>query len=461
MKNCKVVANKAFYLGDLKENILFYTAMELIKNNIAVYGIDNCGIIYLNGKDKIDVKEIDIEKEYMKVSAKFSIPEGIDTDFKQITLEQAILMYTQEEEIWIEQEYHLDIFLLPFQVRILNQDILIYPIIKLFEDNIMIISYNIYVDNDMTIKEFKNVFADINRHLFEKISIPINYAPKSLKSKGIIMKMDGEKTKYIEMDTTEEYFDSIINISLYFIDLFNISEQTGIFYGRCSYFIENDKKINKGFIDTLLKGVEGNYKYELQDFSINRDYKKYFNERASIVLGKYSNQLEPEIQVIEERMMIQTIRESKIIDKLQRDCYTYKKLKKIYMDMLYNNIQYRDSNYGEIEDILKVMHSFMKREEKMNYLKIGLEEKIKEKEYYYQEKIALFALLLSAEPISEYILFPITNNFLHLEKVYIIIEKLKQTWMNTFLKVDYLKGICFVVSIILIYYIYKRYLKRK
>ena len=39
----------------------------------------------------IEIQDIDIKKEYMKVSAKFSKPEFIDTVFKEINLEQAIL----------------------------------------------------------------------------------------------------------------------------------------------------------------------------------------------------------------------------------------------------------------------------------------------------------------------------------------------------------------------------------
>lgn len=107
----------------------------------------------------------------MKVSAKFSKPEFIDTVFKEINLEQAILMYTQEQEIWINPMYHLDLFMLPFQVKVLERDILIYPIIKIFENNSIIISYPIYIDDESNLEEFEKVFADFNRHIFEKLTI--------------------------------------------------------------------------------------------------------------------------------------------------------------------------------------------------------------------------------------------------------------------------------------------------
>ena len=130
MKKSKVVINKSFYLGDLKKDILFLNSMDLIKENIVVYGIDSYGRCYTKKDTNIDIQDIDIKKEYMKVSARFSKPEFIDTIFKEINLEQAILMYTQEQEIWIKPMYHLDLFMLPFQVRVLKRDILIYPIIK-------------------------------------------------------------------------------------------------------------------------------------------------------------------------------------------------------------------------------------------------------------------------------------------------------------------------------------------
>ena len=111
MKKSKVVINKSFYLGDLKKDILFFNSMNLIKENVVVYGIDSYGRCYTKKDTNIEIQDIDIKKEYMKVSAKFSKPEFIDTVFKEINLEQAILMYTQEQEIWINPMYHLDLFM--------------------------------------------------------------------------------------------------------------------------------------------------------------------------------------------------------------------------------------------------------------------------------------------------------------------------------------------------------------
>lgn len=115
---------------------------------------------------------------------------------------------------------------------------------------------------------------------------------------------------------------------LYYINLYS------------SYFIDKDKNfdIDKTFMDTLLKGVKGNYKYELKDYSINKDYKKYFNERASIVVGKNARHVESEIQAIEERMMLQVLKESRIIENLKNDKYSYNELRKIYRETLYRNI---------------------------------------------------------------------------------------------------------------------------
>ena len=463
MKKSKVVINKSFYLGDLKKDILFFNSMNLIKENVVVYGIDSYGRCYTKKDTNIEIQDIDIKKEYMKVSAKFSKPEFIDTVFKEINLEQAILMYTQEQEIWINTMYHLDLFMLPFQVKVLERDILIYPIIKIFENNSIIISYQIYIDDESNHKEFEKVFADFNRHIFEKLTIPANYAPKHKKEDEVDAIMDGENVKYIEIDTRNEEFRNIINFSWYLLNLINQSDEPITFYTRCSYFIEKDKNfdIDKRFIDTLLKGVNGNYKYELKDYSINKDYKKYFNERASIVVGKNVRHVESEIQAIEERMMLQVLQESRIIENLKKDKYSYNELRKIYRETLYGSIEYRDSHYGEIEDTLKLMHTFMKSKEKVEFLKIGLEEKIKEKESYYQEKTALFALLLSASPLCDYILFPIINNILHLGKIYIFIEKIKTTQLNFLIKVEYLRGLCFIIAIGLIYLLYKRFIKKK
>ena len=86
MKKSKVVINKSFYLGDLKKDILFLNSMDLIKENIVVYGIDSYGRCYTKKDTNIDIQDIDIKKEYMKVSARFSKPEFIDTIFKEINL---------------------------------------------------------------------------------------------------------------------------------------------------------------------------------------------------------------------------------------------------------------------------------------------------------------------------------------------------------------------------------------
>lgn len=463
MKKSKVVINKSFYLGDLKKDILFFNSMNLIKENVVVYGIDSYGRCYTKKDTNIEMQDIDIKKEYMKVSAKFSKPKFIDTVFKEINLEQAILMYTQEQEIWINPMYHLDLFMLPFQVKVLERDILIYPIIKIFENNSIIISYQIYIDDESNLEEFEKVFADFNRHIFEKLTIPVNYAPKHKKEDEVDAIMDGENVKYIEIDTRNEEFRNTINFSWYLLNLINQLDEPITFYARCSYFIEKDKNfdIDKRFIDTLLKGVNGNYKYELKDYSINKDYKKYFNERASIVVGKNARHVESEIQAIEEKMMLQVLQESRIIENLKKDEYSYNELRKIYRETLYGSIEYRDSHYGEVEDALKLMHTFMKSKEKVEFLKIGLEEKIKEKESYYQEKTALFALLLSASPLCDYILFPIINNILHLGKIYIFIEKIKTTQLSFLIKVEYLRGLCFIIAIGLIYLLYKRFIKKK
>lgn len=463
MKKSKVVINKSFYLGDLKKDILFFNSMNLIKESVVVYGIDSYGRCYTKKNTDIEIQDIDIKKEYMKVSAKFSKPEFIDTVFKEINLEQAILMYTQEQEIWINPMYHLDLFMLPFQVKVLERDILIYPIIKIFENNSIIISYQIYIDDESNLEEFERVFADFNRYIFEKLTIPVNYAPKHKKEDEVDAIMDGENVKYIEIDTRNEEFRNIINFSWYLLNLINQLDEPITFYARCAYFIEKDKNldIDKRFIDTLLKGVKGNYKYELKDYSVNKDYKKYFNERASIVVGKNARHVEPEIQAIEERMMLQVLQESRIIENLKNDKYSYNELRKIYRETLYGNIEYRDSHYGEIEDTLKLMHTFMKSKEKVEFLKIGLEEKIKEKESYYQEKTALFALLLSASPICDYIFFPIINNILHLGEIYNFIKIIKGTAINSFMKVEYLRGLCFIIAIGLIYLLYKRFIKKK
>ncbi len=436
--------------------------MNLINKKIVLYAIDSFGRIYNKEDNKVGIDDINIKKEYMKVSAKFSVPEYINTTFKQVNLSRSILMYTQEQEIWKEPIYHIDLFMLPFQVKVLTKDILIYPILKVFENNSVIISHQIYFDEEYKNKEFEKIFADFNRHIFEKISMPINYAPEHKEDDEIDTIMDDEPARYIEGDVNDERFCNIINFSWYLLNMLHKLEEPVTFYARCSYFIEKkSNKVSKAFIDTLLKGVKGNYKFELKNYSINKDYKKYFNERASIVVGINAKCVESEIQVIEERMMLRVLQNSRVIENLKNDRYSYNELRKIYRETLYDNIEHRDSYYGEVEDTLKLMLSFMKQEEKSELLKICLEEKIKEKESYYQEKTALFALLLSASPLSEYIIFPVVNNVLHIERIYKFIVSLRNTWLNILIKNEYLQGLCFIFTIILIYILYNNIIKKK
>jgi len=463
MNKSKVVINKAFYLGDLKKDSLFLRAMGLIYNDSVVYGLDSCGKCYYKQDNKIEIQDIDIEKDYMKVSANFSQPEFIDTSFKEINLKKSILMYVQEQEIWIEPVYHIDLFMLPFQVRVLETDILVYPIIKTYENNSIIISYSIYIGDRMDTENFKKIFADFNRNLFEKMTMPVYYAPKHKEEDEVVVLVDDENCKYIEVGTQNYEFRNIISFSWYLLNYIYKLDQPVTFYGRCSYFIESSERdqINKQFIDTLLKGVNGNYKYELKNDSLNRDYKKFFNERASIVVGKDAENIESEIQAIEERMMLQVINLGRIVENLKNDKYSYNELKKIYNKTVYDYIEHRDSHYGEVEYTLQKMHAFMKSKEKIEFLKMGLEEKIKEKDSYYQEKTALFALLLSAGPICDYMLFPMINDILHMEKIYNFIKMVKGIQIGFLIREVYLKGICFIIAIGLIYFLYKVFIRKK
>ena len=188
------------------------------------------------------------------------------------------------------------------------------------------------IDDESDFDEFEKVYADFNRHIFKRLTIPVIYAPEYKKENEVDAVMDEENVKYIEVDCKNEEFRNIINFSWYLLNLINHSDESVTFYARCSYFIESNKNnhVGKKFIDTLLKGVKGNYKYELKDNSINKNYKKYFNERASIVVGENAEQIESEIQAIEERMMLQVLEQSQIIENLKNDKYTYNELRKIY-----------------------------------------------------------------------------------------------------------------------------------
>lgn len=119
--------------------------------------------------------------------------------------------------------------------------------------------------------------------------------------------MDEEKTQYVEVEAKNE-FSNIIYFSKYLISLLGDSEWTGVFYGRCTYLIDNtENNVDEKFIDTLLKGAKGDYVSEAKDYSYNKSYKRYCNERATIVVGKKAIEQESLVQAVEEMMIIQTI----------------------------------------------------------------------------------------------------------------------------------------------------------
>ena len=111
--------------------------------------------------------------------------------------------------------------------------------------------------------------------------------------------------------------------------------------------------------------------------------------------------------------------------------------------------------------MLAIQHSFMNRDKKIEYLRTCIDVEIKEKETFYQDKISLFALLLSAGPIVDYIIFPLLNNILHLEKIYKYIIILKNSNIKFLINTDILKMCCFIIALVGIYWAHKTFIKGK
>ena len=83
MKNCKIIPNKGYYLSGLNKS--FYDiALDLICNQTAIFGLDNTVKMYTLLNGKIKSSELHPQKEYMKVIAKFEMPEEANTIFKNI-----------------------------------------------------------------------------------------------------------------------------------------------------------------------------------------------------------------------------------------------------------------------------------------------------------------------------------------------------------------------------------------
>ena len=141
MKNCEIIPNKGYYILGLNKN-LYDIALDLINNQVAIFGLDNTVKMYSTVNGKIKISELHPQTEYLKVKTKFEMPEEANTLFKEVNIYNSMELYTQEQEIWLDLNYHIDLFLLPFIVKIDNEDILIYPIMKFYDSNILIINYN-------------------------------------------------------------------------------------------------------------------------------------------------------------------------------------------------------------------------------------------------------------------------------------------------------------------------------
>ena len=462
MRKSKISINQGYYLEGLKYNV-YDIAIELIRNNIVVFGIDNDAKIYIADKNKnIISDDLKLEKKYMRVEAEYKQSELIDTFFKEASIYEQMEIYTQEKEIWIEPKYHLDLILHPFQVRVMGDDIIVYPIFKIFENNIVIINYNIYQYKQIKNEKYLDVYSDLYRNEFQKMSLPVNYAINNIRiGNEEEVYMDDERIKYVEVKTDKQC-NNIKAFSKYLLSFFGKYTDNWIVYARTSYLIDLfDNKVKDSFIDTLLKGTKGNYEKELKNMSINKNIKKYYNERVTIYLGKEVLQHMSLVQTIEEMMIIQTVKDNILLYSISLDKIKYDELKEIYMNMLYEAVDGRSSKYGEIEDILQGQHFYLKRNDRLKYLKQCLQTKIQDRETYYQEKISFFALLLSAGPIVDYVLYPLMNNILHYSKIYKYVICLKSTYIGLFLNTDILKMFCFVLVILLIIYIHKKFIKGK
>ena len=108
LKNCKIIPNKGYYLSGLNKS--FYDiALDLICNQTAIFGLDNTVKMYTLLNGKIKSSELHPQKEYMKVIAKFEMPEEANTTFKKYNIYNSMELYTQEQEIWLDVNYHIDL----------------------------------------------------------------------------------------------------------------------------------------------------------------------------------------------------------------------------------------------------------------------------------------------------------------------------------------------------------------
>lgn len=461
MRTSKISINQGYYLEGI-ENI-YNIARELIRNKFAVFAIDSDAEIFISDKDKKIISDyLKPKKKYMKVEAEFESSEIINTLFKEVTVCEQMEIYTQEKEIWLEPKYHLDLVLYPFTVKIMEYETIIYPIIKIYQNNIVIINYSIYQYKQMKNQKYLDVYCDLYRNEFQKVFLPVNYATKSIRISNKVQEfVDEEKIEYVEVKTDKEC-NNIREFSRYLLSFFGEYQKNWIVYGRSSYLIDTfDNKVKDSVIDALLKGAKGNYKKELKDMSINKSIKKFYNERATIYVGKEILQQMSAVQTIEDMMIIQTIEDEMLLYRIYTNKLKYDEIKEIYMNILYNEIDARTSKYGEIEDILQGQHNFLKRKERIKYLKQCMETKIKDRETYYQEKISFFALLLSAGPLVDYFLFPVINNILHQNEIYKFIIFLKNSVAGLFINTDILKMICFIIAIFIISFIHKKFVKGK
>ncbi|MEG1989977.1 MAG: hypothetical protein RR136_03185 [Clostridia bacterium] len=460
MNNYKVVINKGFYLGKTKLDII-NTTLNLIKSEKICFGIDNALALYIKDNENIKFIPIEFKKEYRKIQGNFSIPKEINTDFKSINFKNSIEINFQEDEVWIDNKHgYITLFLYPFEIFSSVIHTLVYPIIKVYDDNTIIISYNIYSDKkEISEDEFCDAFYDINVIEFDNVLLPKCYC--NIEDDNILeymqLERDGEDIQYLKTS----YFRNLKDITNYIISLFESNEDTDIFYSRTSFYLYDDIKYLP-IVNTVLTGVNKKHKFafKYKNFSMNKNIKRYFNEIATVVVSNEGLQLYSGIQAVEERMIKKTIDDTIVYRNLINDKYNYKELKNIYNKMLYNNIDDRESNYGEINIILEQMYNFMNRKKRIESLKLTIEQKIKEKESYYQEKTTLFVMLLSSAPLVDYVILPLIVNILHFDSVYKLINLLKNNF-SFIININFLKVICYTISVLGIYFLYKYVIKKK
>lgn len=413
MKSAIYVINKGFYPSDTVPNFQAIP-LTLVQLGFAISALDNNHCYYTFKDGQITPLQLEIEKKYRENSAKIKNMVNILnlTKFEQENIINSIGVWIHEKEFFQFEEIgecYITLFFYPIDLFYSNFSVTAFPTIKIYSDYSIIIEYS-FDFNDISISKLQILTSKIETQQILSVGLSSNLLHNiniHCEHEEYTKNVEGNDIEYTLLHNNQS-FNQLSKVTDFFLKLLQITNKPTIFYGRNTYIL-NCSKLSKENTMTFLNGM----KFPLKRYNIGKDYRMfkdychYLNNSYTLIYGKTATKQYCAIKTIEQRMIIQTIRDSALFDNLAEDKYTYEELKAIHLNMMCTRNHPNLASYSEIDTILRDLHTSMDRSDRIENISNILNQKLKEKEMAYQDRISIVLMLLGCAPLADYIISPL------------------------------------------------------